>query len=341
MGISWIPNFKLVLRPLLRLPNVQMLELLQPSAHPASLKFLRGMTGLRSLRWAGAFPEDEMRVVGTLHNLRVLDLHYTQLNDAGLAHIASLTDVQELDVSSGPVTDAGLRHLSPLKRLRRLRLSDYRITDAGLALLPEFPELRELVAEMANASDASLLGKLPNLEVLSVPRYFGADAVPYINRMRNLRELDLSWAKIHGESAMQIDLPALERLEMTYTPGVVMHFAQRGTLQALHLSGALLGEGDLQALAKLPNLHELTASVEGVDLPFLASLPQLETLNLRGDMTSAELQALRKSRSLHSLDLSYAPKTDLTACDALPELFFCENRFVTLWERSLRNPRLK
>ena len=68
-------------------------------------------------------------------DFRVLFLSRTQITDAGLAHLANLTNLRGLTLSNTQITDAGLVHLSNLTNLQVLYLSDTQITPGAKATL--------------------------------------------------------------------------------------------------------------------------------------------------------------------------------------------------------------
>ena len=85
-----------------------------------------------------------------LQDLRVLDrlvvlrLKNTQITDAGLAHLAGLTDLRRLHLDHTRITDSGLKHLSRLKQLEYLNLNDTRVGDTGLKTVGQLPKLKQL-----------------------------------------------------------------------------------------------------------------------------------------------------------------------------------------------------
>ena len=48
--------------------------------------------------------------------LRLLNLEYTKLTDAGLSHLVRLSNLQEMGLCGTKVTDAGLTHLQGVDR---------------------------------------------------------------------------------------------------------------------------------------------------------------------------------------------------------------------------------
>ena len=55
------------------------------------------------------------------------------MTDAGVAHLAGLTNLTELSLSGTGMTDAGVVHLARLTNLTWLYLCDTGVTDAGVA----------------------------------------------------------------------------------------------------------------------------------------------------------------------------------------------------------------
>lgn len=71
--------------------------------------------------------------VASLTNLRRLHLEKTAVTDAGLAHVKGLANLEYLNLYSTPITDAGLAHLAGLKNLRNLYVWQTKVTAEGAA----------------------------------------------------------------------------------------------------------------------------------------------------------------------------------------------------------------
>ncbi len=69
-----------------------------------------------------------------LQQILVLD-DSTQITDAGLAHLAGLTQLRDLCLQGTQITDAGLKHLAGLTQLRELHLENTQIMDDGVKKL--------------------------------------------------------------------------------------------------------------------------------------------------------------------------------------------------------------
>ena len=67
-----------------------------------------------------------------MSNLKKLNLDYTPMSDAGLAHLSGLTNLEELWLNSTDITDAGLAHLKKLSKLKLLDLYHTLVTPKGL-----------------------------------------------------------------------------------------------------------------------------------------------------------------------------------------------------------------
>ena len=93
----------------------------------------------------------------------------TRITDAGLLHIAGLTDLQELNLACTDFTDAGLLFLGRLTRLEYLVLGGTQISDAGLVHIAGLSDLQDLNLTGTDVTDAGLLlnlGQLTRLEIL-------------------------------------------------------------------------------------------------------------------------------------------------------------------------------
>lgn len=77
----------------------------------------------------------ELALLDDLPNLLDLMQCGSRVTDAGLRHVAQLTEIRVVNLSDSQVTDAGLEQLRGLSNLRNLDVSDTHVTDEGAASL--------------------------------------------------------------------------------------------------------------------------------------------------------------------------------------------------------------
>ena len=82
-----------------------------------------------------SFDDKYARYLAELPDLQALCLMDTQITDAGLKNVESLTNVQYMMLGLTQITDAGLDHLKGLTKLERLDLKGTRVTEDGVARL--------------------------------------------------------------------------------------------------------------------------------------------------------------------------------------------------------------
>ncbi len=122
--------------------------------------------------------------LATLTELTTLLLAYTRIGDAGLARLAALPNLQTLDLSHTAITNAGLAHLRALPNLQTLLLADTRVGDAGLAHLQSLTRLTTLDLSHTAITDAGL----DELRALALLQDLGiADTAITATGWKNLR----------------------------------------------------------------------------------------------------------------------------------------------------------
>ena len=156
---------------------------------------IRACTKLKKFTLESFVANDKfLEQIGKMNHLRHLELAFcTGVTDAGLAHLAELTELETLSLRQyndeyedednleitdagfahigklanlttlrmegcATVTDAGIAHLAALTNLTSLDLSDTGITDAGLAHLAPLTNLTRLDLSDTGITDAALLG---------------------------------------------------------------------------------------------------------------------------------------------------------------------------------------
>ena len=155
-------------------------------------------------------------------NVRELDLAYSELNDAGLRHLAGRTGLEHLDLSGNAISDAGLRHLAGFSLLRYLDLSQNSgVTDAGLGALRTLQRLEHL-----NLSDTGvslrglhlLIGSDGLQDLLLRGIWDVAEGLPTLAAFTKLRRLDLGNTSIDDAAVPYLGhLSHLEYLGLRHT----------------------------------------------------------------------------------------------------------------------------
>lgn len=180
--------------------------------------------------------DNDLRRLKGLHQLRTLNLARTKVTDAGLSHLAGLSNVLypwdslkrlhavrimsnlwRLDLSGTQVTGEGLRHLELLD-LSELCLADCPVTDAGLANL----------------------------------------------KATNLSTLDLSGTKITDHWQYRGNVSNLDLSNTKLTDAAMAQVSKRVALAELHLEGTGVTDAGLSQLRGLESLKLLTLDAGGV-----------------------------------------------------------------------------
>jgi len=124
-----------------------------------------------------------------------VDLSFSQVTDADVAHLKGLAALEELCLCGTEITDAGLEQLSGLTGLEVLDLWRCKdITDAGLVHLNGMTSLHRL--------------SLWNTEITG-------DGLRHLGNLTSLRELDLSHTQVTRDGLEHVKkLTGLKRIEL-------------------------------------------------------------------------------------------------------------------------------
>jgi hypothetical protein len=104
---------------------------------------------------AGLLSANDLQVLADLPELRRLKLT-GPVDDADLQQLGSVRQLKMLNLPDGVFTDAGLQQLEPLRELELLRFGSRNVTDAGLAVVPRLGALRFLHLINVPITDAGL-----------------------------------------------------------------------------------------------------------------------------------------------------------------------------------------
>jgi hypothetical protein len=155
---------------------------------PAWLRNLLGNDLFSNVQAANFFgtqvTDADLENLKSLTQLRFLNLERTQVTDTGLENLKGLNELEELNLVETKITDAGLEKLEGLSQLHVLCLGDTQVTDAGLEHLKGLSELQELQLFDTQITDAGLekLTILKQLRSLPLERTKVTDAG--VNKLR-------------------------------------------------------------------------------------------------------------------------------------------------------------
>jgi len=157
---------------LANLRKLRELDLAEQAVTDAGLRHLANLTELESLslRETKGVTGSGLVALAGAKNLVKLDLHdCTGITDAGLVGLTKLMQVRDLELPP-QTTDAGLVHVAGLTELRSLFLMDTKVTDAGLARLVPLQQLSGLYLYGVPLTDSAVphLQALKGLKVLNL-----------------------------------------------------------------------------------------------------------------------------------------------------------------------------
>ena len=122
----------------------------------AAIALIRGRS-LAGLDANGQMTDDLLERVSHLEHVRVLRLGGSKaLTDAGVAHLARMTELRELDLGGCPVTDRSMEVLGRLPNLERIGLWRTGITDAGMKALARGERLERVDLAWTATGDGAL-----------------------------------------------------------------------------------------------------------------------------------------------------------------------------------------
>jgi Leucine-rich repeat (LRR) protein len=324
---------------------------------PKDLAQLSGLSQLKELYLPGPSwnpgagsrldANEELKFLAPLRSLEKLhfSLHFlTNVNvqDKGLKHLESLTNLRELRLAQGRVknfsfagfaqlesldlsystaTDEVLKSLAGLKKLKRLHLRDTLVTDAGLAHLAGVTSLEEIDLYGLKISDRGLahlkgLQELRKLNVLGGP--VSDEGAEILAGLPKLRELNLYRAELTNAGVAKLAaLRELAFLDLRYTRATASGVEKlraalphskidfTGSVAAASARSAVT-DADLEKMDKDVEVLDLdTTEVSDIGVAFLAKFTRLKKLRLGSTTVSDRgLAALAKLPQLESLSLS-------------------------------------
>ena len=262
-----------------------------------------------------------------------VDLVGTWVTDDDLTRIGSLPDLRKIDLSHTKISDLGLAHLRPLKNVVYLNCfyCSY-ITDGGVAFLKDWVNLEYLNVRGSEVTSRVFehLAKMKNLQTLDVGfSRVNDDGFDALASLEHLEELHIGGDKMTGLALPSLRLlPSLQRLDVNgsqrtdsgrwglmLTDVNVESIGALTQLESLNIGGAILSDVGMKALANMASLKSLDLSrmeITAQGLEPLTKMTKLQRLNLwqcaRIDDRAA--QHLLKMNSLETLDLGDTAVTD-------------------------------
>lgn len=232
-----------------------------------------GVTGVVIQDAAGMVDED-FAALGSLRNLKSLQISGEPLNDRTLGFLTGLTELEDLQTNQAQLSDAGLAQLAALTNLKQIKffhtsLKRDDFTGAGFAALKSLPNLRRLTVAGCPFNDAGMaaVAKLTQLEGFRTWHTYQSEAGnAHLKELVNLKSLHLGQRlrRYGGASnALSLSNATLDVL------------AELKTLDTLHLAEARLTVDALSRLKALPNLKHLELDRVDVSADDVAKLKTL------------------------------------------------------------------
>jgi Leucine-rich repeat (LRR) protein len=229
-----------------------------------------------------------------------LDLTDSEISDADMAYIGTMTFLRELNLGGNSITDLGLLEIIGLHKLTELSLTNCRITNDGVKVIGKMKELQDLDLEGTEVDDTgieSLLG------------------------LTCLSEINLRGTMVTEKSICKLaKLPRIEEIRITPEFLNLYPLLKADVLPLINpvktlcnLSGLGITDDDLVHLKGLEGLVELNLSnnqITGTGLIHLPAPEYFGHLNLSQNPISEEgLKVLKQMRHIKFLKLWKIPIT--------------------------------
>ena len=287
---------------------------------PEDLKHLAAFPNLVSLEVEGAILSDVTAPMIARLKLRVLDAQEPTITDQGLAAFRDHPTLEHIELRRAPrIAGPGLAAMRSIPQLANLSLYETTISQEGVAALAGHPKVAKLTLS----------------NVVLGPAAWRAFAT-----LPSLRELRCSRCSL-GQAGVEsvAELPALETLSLWLSREVrgadLRLIARIASLRNLSLQDAHGFNAEIDAMAALPNLHELTIrspdfnddggerlallnSVHDLTFPVpikvgsrpaaaIASLPPLDALTMQeSGLTDSGFALISRIATLLKLNLNYS-----------------------------------
>ena len=194
----------------------------------ASMAHLRANRALRRLVVRGVDITDAgMPYIGEMSGLRSLDISYTMLADVGLEQLPNLSELEHLKIGATLITGLNLNFLKLLPKLKTLSLRGVQRRNAGACWTPNVTDLDLDTISLLSGLEELDLGVGIKLGMGGQPAAPGGGncrltgglqfsdlGVAKLAKLKNLKRLDISGARLTPEGLQVLQSLPLERLSV-------------------------------------------------------------------------------------------------------------------------------
>ncbi|MCH7725194.1 MAG: hypothetical protein IH991_01745 [Planctomycetes bacterium] len=261
-------------------------------------------------------------------------LYLSAWHDRADVNIEFVEDLRQLRVFHPPmgIDDADARNLSNLTALEELRLDHTRLTDDAMVHLRRLTRLKSLTLPV-RLSNKGLqhIGNLTALEKLHLPHTMDGADLGCLQRLTNLRELQLGWGIQQDALTGVRHLCKLERLDylpMDLSDEGLSNLINLSNLKYLRLNERKITDQGLVYVGRLQELEFLDLSetqISDCGLVHLANLKKLKFINLSETrVTNDGLATLAELSKLEDIWLYRTPVTSNGVAKLISRLPNCE-----------------
>lgn len=208
-----------VLRSLIRLPQLQSLDLRRTDIDESGLRVLSQNPSIRRLYLQETKIDDEdIEELVAFRNLEHVALP-SQISDMGLKWICEISNLEGLYLAETSISNKGLSELKQCRTLKLLNLSGTSVSEDGIVALNQLDSLETLDLSATHVGDLSYLSEqsFQKLRYLNLAETSIGDAdLKKVGSLTSLRTLNLSYTKVRGSGCSKLrTLKRLEELDLT------------------------------------------------------------------------------------------------------------------------------
>ena len=267
----------------------------------AAIEMIRAR-GLPGLDANGQMTDDVLERISRLEHVSVLRLGGSKhLTDAGVAHLARMTELRELDLGGCAISDRSLEILGRLPTLEKIGLWRTGISDAGVAHLAKSPRLVQVDLAWTPTGDGALRA-LAGKETLT---HFRSGDHVTDEGLRALHDYPVFKSWRGGEVVLGLTSPEAQP-NMLFLRGSL---TDRGLATLVGLDGLFglnvddsnlaITPAGLGPLVSLPHLGFLAFDATDDAMPYIAAMPHLRFLMCQDTSAGDDgFVALGRSRSI-------------------------------------------